>query len=187
MIKSCCPFIMFIGLVGLILCTGNSPCYAEDVSTNNKSPLYWLNAGFGISSIGPSGGVGFSCQLHKDLISIRYVRGEEFQIFESSPKEMVWDVAALYGRSVKSRSILASISGGIGIAGGVRRGKRIGCPGWFSCNYEKLTFRTVGFALEAQLFLTSESGGIGIYGFANFNQERSFGGALLCLQIGKLR
>ena len=46
----------------------------------------------------------------------------------------------------------------------------------------------LGVPLELQLFWRPGSlVGLGLYGFANFNSQRSFGGLTLGLQLGRLR
>jgi len=188
MLKIQSYFLLCIGLIGLILSTGGSFVYGQDISRDSSAQFFWVNGGLGASSFGVSPGVSVSYQSRKSLVSVRYVYNEEFQILGPSPSETVWDVGVLYGRSAKVSYGLASISGGIGVVGGVRRGKYLGSSGWFSSNYEKLTFLTVGIPVESQLFWTPLSFfGIGIYGFANLNTEKSFIGGLFCIQIGKLR
>jgi hypothetical protein len=193
-------FLLCIGIFGLILSTGGSIVYGQDISRDSSSQFGWVNGGFGASSVkgglgvnsfGVSPGVSFSYQSEKNLISVRYVYNIEFQpIVGLSPDETVWDAGVLYGRIAKVSYGLASISGGIGVVGGVRRGKYLSSSGgWFGTSYyEKLTFLTVGIPVEGQLFWTPlDFWGIGFYGFANLNKEKSFIGALLCIQIGKLR
>jgi len=124
-------------------------------------------------------------------LSFRYLRNEEFQILgPDSPLETVWDVGVLYGRIAKASYGFASVSAGISLVGGVRRGRYLSSSGgWFGTRYfEEKNFITVGIPVEAQLFWTPLAFfGIGLYGFANLNIEKSFVGALLCIQFGKLR
>lgn len=172
------------------MCTGGSFVYGQDISRDSSAQFGWVNGGLGASSFGVSPGVCFSYQSEKNLFSVRYVYNEEFRFFAPSPLETVWDVGMLYCRSVKESYGLASISGGIGVVGGVRRGKYLGSiGGWFGTDYyEERTFLTVGIPVEGQVFWTPlDFFGIGFYGFANLNKEKSFVGALFCIQIGKLR
>ena len=174
--------ILFISLVVLILSTGNSPVYAQSISNNSKADLGWLNAGIGGSSFGFSKGVSFSYQTGKHLISTRYTYNGVY-VFKA------WEIGILYGRSLKTSLSLVSVSGGISIVGGIRRGKYLYTSFW--CHrriYEKITFLTIGIPIVFQLFWTPASFfGIGIYGLVNLNPEESFYGALLCIQLGKLR
>lgn len=172
----------------LVLLVGTSFSYGQQDSTIAEKPHYWLNAGLGGSSFGVSTGLCFSYQTKGMFTSFRYVYNEEFNILGPSPSESVGDFGVLFGIHTKASYGLASISGGISIVGGVRRGKFINSSVWFSSKYEELNFITVGVPIEGQLFWTPFPYlGFGIYTFADLNKERSFAGALLCLQLGVLR
>jgi hypothetical protein len=179
-------------LLGLI-CLGalslfptDSRSYAQDTSSSTREHHYWANMGGGGSWVhgglgedegGISGGISLSYQTGSNLFSIRGVENEEFKLDlfgYSGPPEKIWDVGVLYGRIAKASWGLASISGGVGIVG--------------VSDDEEITSYHLGIPLESQLFWTPISTmGIGIYGFANLNFEKSFVGALACVQIGKLR
>jgi hypothetical protein len=165
-------------LVGSALHPGNSPIYAQDTSNNSKAKVYWANAGLGGSSFGFSGGASLSFLLGRSPVSIRYVNNGTGDL---GPQQTVWDIGALYGEKNAIASWgFASISGGIGIVGGVYRR----CSG--KCEWRE--FLTVGIPVEGQIFWNPFSFlGIGIYGFGDLNLEHPFAGALLCVQVGKLR
>jgi hypothetical protein len=172
--------LALICLIALTVFSVNS--YSQDTSGSVEESHYWLNMGFGISTVDMSGGAGFSCQTGKRLISIRYTHNEDFAFLEPV-KESVWDVGVLYGIIRKSNYGLISASAGISIVGGYDRGERID----FTDSYEKKNFLTFGVPLEVQLFFTPfDYVGVGINGFANLNPKKTFTGVLLCLQIGKL-
>jgi len=179
-------FLALICFGALISCTGDSRAYAQDTSSNTKDQHYWANIGAGFAWVhgglgeadgGVSGGISFSYQKGSSLFSIRGVENAELKLDlwgYSGPPEEVWDIGALYGRVAKASYGLASISGGIGIVGA-------------SDGEGRSSYRP-GIPVEGQLFWTPSSVlGIGIYGFANLNSERSFAGALFCLQMGILR
>jgi hypothetical protein len=172
--------LALICLIALTVFSVNS--YSQDTSGSVEECHYWLNMGFGISTVDMSGGAGFSYQSGKKLISIRYTHNEDFTLFEL-PKESVWDVGVLYGIIRKSNYGLISASGGISIVGGYHRGAYIESTD----SYEKKSFFTFGIPLEFQLFFTPfDYVGVGLNEFANLNPENTFVGMLLCLQIGKL-
>lgn len=153
-------------------------------SVNNT----WLNLGIGGSTHGLTGQISLSVQNGIHLITLRYVSNTEFNIMGPTPSESVWDISILYGRSWESRLAMASISGGLGLVGGIRRGDYIRSNGWFSSTYQKCPFSTVGFPVDIQLFwLPFRFLGFGIQGFANLNSEESFYGFVLGLQVGRLR
>jgi hypothetical protein len=117
-----------------------------------KGPFAWLNGGIGRGSLGLAAGLSFSYQTGRHLISIRTVGDSEFDIFgDREPSEDNWDVGVLYGRSAKKKYGFISISAGLGLAGGVRRGKFLYVtePELFDIFdfdnpeiYEKLTLKT---------------------------------------------
>jgi hypothetical protein len=178
----------FFGLICLgasILLLTNSYSFAQDASTNAKEHYLWVNIGGGFAKVygglgedegGLSGGLSLSYCKGSNLFSIRWVENTEFKLDlwgYSGPPDEVWDVGVLYGRVAKASYGLASISGGIGLVG--------------MSHNEILSYR-MGIPIEGQLFWTPISIlGIGISGFVNINSEKSFLGALLCLQIGRLR
>jgi len=158
----------------------------------------WFNAGVGAGIVrggfgshnadnidGPSYGLSFSTRKNKGLISIRFIYNEEMIFFKVKPLERVWDVGVLYGRIGRTSYGFASISGGLGLVGGVRRGSFTNLND-FTIHYEKHPYNTFGIPFESQLFWTpSPFIGFGIYGFANINPEKSFFGGLFCIQLGR--
>jgi hypothetical protein len=177
----------------------------EDVTEYKYGPKlgkanYWFNVGVGAGIVrggfrientdneaGPSYGFNFSTQMKRGLISIRYIYNEEMIFLNLLPKESVRDIGVLYGRIAKASYGFASISGGISCVSGVHRGKFQNFSD-HSINYEKQPYSTFGIPLESQLFWTPSSFiGLGIYGFANINPEKSFYGGLFCIQLGRLK
>jgi len=179
----------FIGLVclgALTLFPSDSRSTPPYDSVGAEKRHYWVNLGGGFCCVhgglgeddgGVSGGIGFSYRSGGNLFSFRAVGNSEFKLDlwgYSGPPDKVWDVGVLYGRITKSDRGMASLSGGVGIVG--------------ASDYGRATSHRVGIPIEAQLFwIASDRLGLGIYGFANVNSDRSFAGALFCLQIGKLR
>ncbi len=88
---------------------------------------------------------------------------------------------------------MASFSAGLGLVGGVKRGKQLPSEDredfWsLKRHYEDKQFTTAGIPLQFQLFCTpSRVFGFGLIGFGNINKERSYYGGMLCIQLGKLR
>jgi hypothetical protein len=159
---------------------------------------FWFNAGVGAGIVnggfgsnnadnfdGPSFGLSYSTRKNKGLISIRFIYNEEMIFFKVSPLENLWDMGVLYGRIARRSYGFASISGGLGLVGGVHRGSFINLSD-YTIRYEKHTYNTFGIPFESQLFWTpSPFVGFGIYGFANVNPEKSFFGGLFCIQLGR--
>jgi hypothetical protein len=179
-------FLGLICLSALTLFSTDSPSYAQDTSTNTEEHQFWVNLGAGGSWVqhglgedkgGISGGMSLSYRQGGSLFSVRGVENAEFELNlwgNSGNPESIWDIGALYGRIAKASWGLASISGGVGIVG--------------VSHQQEISSLHLGIPMEGQLFWTPTSIlGIGIYGFANWNSEKSFAGVLFCLQIGKLR
>jgi len=201
--------IIAIAIVGMILnfllpncliSQQTNPKSGQITQSENSASIlnrqYWINGGLGVSSAGLSSGVGFSHQTGKQLITVRSTYNEELNIFGPSPAERVWDVGVMYGRIAKSKYGFASVSAGLGLVGGVKRGTYLGDNldddyGWFVIKidrYEKDKFVTLGFPAEIQAFWTPLSKlGIGITLYGNLNPEKSFAGFLVSIQIGNLR
>ena len=189
-------FGLTLGIASAIILCWSSTGHTLEASPANGSQIDWLNAGVGMSTFGTSRGVSFSYPEGKSLISIRYVyNSSEFAPYSGllqrhGLNETVWDAGVLYGRRAKASYGLASVSGGIGMVGGVRGQKflRRNYSGSIPVEYPERRFITVGIPVAGQLFWTPLSNlGIGIYGFANLNPEESFAGALLGVQLGNLK
>jgi len=104
------------------------------------------------------------------------------------PTEYIIEIGPLYGRSIiKTKDYFCSISFGVSIIKGVKRGNFLRNKGYEINYYEKLTFCEIGIPLEMQLFMISPYLGIGLDIFGNLNRERSYGGFLFCFQVGKLQ
>ena len=194
------PYLSVAG--ALVICTWYSPVKGQDTTTNREARLSWLNLGPGLNSYGYlsidpiddlfggsnlfGGSVGASISYYqpgKNLVSIRLLRNKEINWFVS-PLESIWDFGGLYGLIYKSPKISSSMSGGIALVGGGRRGKLLSTNGYFDSRYETDLFMTIGLPVEFTLFWTPRPAfGIGLYGFGNINPERSFFGALLSLQL----
>ena len=151
----------------------------------SQTPIFWANAGIGVSSMDLSFGASLNfVASESDLITIRFCRNQQFALFTNGT--YVWDFGAMYGLRTNSTSTYASISSGLALVGGANLGKYIPGQGWFSGHYEEITYMTVGIPFEAQFFWRPSSFlGIGICANANLNMKKSFAGAQLCLQFGK--
>ena len=159
---------------------------------------FWFNAGIGAGIVrggfgsnnadnfdGPSFGLSYSTRKNKGLFSIRFIYNEEMIFFKVSPLENVWDLGVLYGRIARRSFGFASISGGLCLVGGVRRGSFENLSN-YTIHYDKHPYNTFGIPFESQLFWTpSPFIGFGIYGFANVNPDKSFFGGLFCIQLGR--
>ena len=199
MFRSCRYFPVLIGFVGLKLSTEATFVYAQNTTADSRAQFVLFDFGVGSAFVkGGSGDLGIlslggnlAYQNKNNLFSIRAIRSSEVSIAiglpgGTTPKESVWDIGLLYGRSVNTSRISASISAGISLVGGVRRGELLQSSGFIfvTRQYEKRTFLAVGFPIDGRLFWTpSPYIGIGICGFADWNRKRSFIGGLLCIRL----
>ena len=141
------------------------PLMQTDLAAQETSPLqqFWLNIGVGEGTPGgPAGRVSLSYQTGKHLISIRAIKEYERIVWNEEkyweeygdtalPRKQNCDVGLLYGRILKPKNVLLSFSAGLGLAGGVRRGKYLSYRPRRGDVYEKRTIRTWGIPVEVQL------------------------------------
>ena len=120
---------------------------------------------------------------------LRLIRESEFNLFGPVPDEKFYDIGLLYGRVTKSKIFRLSISGGIGLMGGVKRGAFLSrSQGIFAYDsYEKEHILAPAIPLEIDLSLISKYIGIGLTGYANLNHEKSIAGLIIRLEFGKIR
>lgn len=145
-------------------------------STNIKR--FWVNAGLGVGTPGIAGIVSTSYQfLGSNLLTLRgAATGELFG-------DDLWDIGLLYGRATTAQDYHASISVGMAVMGGSRS-----TGGLFSDTPREEISHQFGFPIEGQLFWRHfRIIGLGMSGFVNINEERSFAGLAACLQVGKLK
>lgn len=156
-----------IALLALVIIPGPNYLLNAQQSPRETIPYFWLNVGLGLGSHGGAGGLNLNIQPQARplLFTLRYC-------FTADIDTDIGDIAFLAGYSSKRPRSLGyvSIAAGIGYVRG------------------SFTDGAFGVPLEVQLFFTPVSfAGIGLQGFANLNKEETFYGALLCLQLGKLR
>ncbi len=156
-------------------CIGVSNSYAQQVETSNSELSYWVHGGPSITTLGTgvSGGVVFDYNRH--VFSLRTTSTDTNYGTET------WDIALLYGRSVRYKTLY--ISGGVGAAvtGGTKYSQLLG-----STNGEQME-TMIGFPLEGHLsWEPTNFLALGLYSFVNVNTEQPFGGLGVTLRIGRL-
>jgi hypothetical protein len=147
---------------------------------------YWLNVGIGRSSMGGfAGSANISIQFNKYLVSLRATGNTETTDFLSSGDEF-YDIGLLFGIAPLRSEMLVSAAIGIALVGGSRD---TGESSWFFGNVGRENIGTnIGLPIEIQIFQRLSSYmGIGAYIYANINNEESFGGIALSLQLGKFQ
>ena len=142
---------------------------------------YWVGAGLGFGTSDSTsddfgGSVNLSYRFDPHLLSLRAATvGELFG-------DDFWDIGLLYGRATGQGAVFASLAAGIAVMGGTRN------PGGIFDESSETISSRISLPLELQLYWRPlRFLGLGVYGFANFNDEESFGGATFGLQLGRLR
>jgi hypothetical protein len=163
-----------------------------------NSPV-WITLGIGPGGVtnGGSGQSWIGSQLAASwcnsagMWTVRFSSCTEFVLLGSAdPLETVGDLGVLYGKRWSQPGLgFMSLSGGVALVHGVRRGEFIrSSGGWFgTSHYEEESFVTVGLPVDVQFALAAFQGiGLAADFFGNLNSERTYGGASVSLIIGKL-
>ena len=157
--------------------------HAQSPSLRHES-TFWVGGGVGLGAVpgaenadpdeSRAGSLYASFQRGPHLVSARAATAGE--LFGDS----FYDYGLLYGRVVAQSPLFVSLGAGLGYVDGTRS------EGLFDDPEE--VEATVGIPVEAQLYLRPfRFVGVGLYGFANFNQEEIFFGLTVSLQVGRLR
>jgi hypothetical protein len=146
---------------------------------SSGSHCFWIEFGIGGGSVGEEGGSGnlnVNYQIGRNLLSGRIIGcGELFG-------RTLNDYSFLYNRVFNSSALLISFGGGLGIVTGHIS------HGLFSDEDPEEIAPIIGLPFEARLFFRPLSFlGLGLFGFANINEEESFYGITLSLALGKMR
>jgi hypothetical protein len=169
-----------IGILALIAMF--IPAAGRAQSDEPAEASFWLNAGFGASTIGvPAMNADFNVQSGQLLITARTSVYIDTIIFGSNE---YYDMALLVGYASRHPKFHTSISLGLARVSGYHY---VQLPALFF-NRDKVPIRpTVGIVLESQLiWKVSNLLGIGLIPYVNINRERSFMSLNLCFALGKL-
>lgn len=149
---------------------------AQEQRSVPRRDTYWLGAGLGIGSEDFGGQLNTSYQFGANLISFRVA--STAGLFEDGFN----DYALLYGRANRAAGDRHLFSAALGIA------LVDGCEGGGVFSDCREVSTVLGLPLELQAFWRpGKVVGLGLYGFANLNKERSFAGLTASLQVGRLR
>lgn len=165
-------------LLTVILVTHSGGSTTLSAQQDRKVPeptLAWVTVGLGGSTEGFAGLGGLDLLVRPHLLSFRLAAvselfGDEF-----------WDLAILYGRGRHWSRGAATASIGLGLMDGER------CRGILGGTCTPLSSR-ISLPVAARVsWRALPFGGLGLYGFANLNSEQSFAGAVLTIELGRLR
>lgn len=167
--------------------------YCQTSNDNNNNKL-WGTLGIGGYYSSSSNGVAFNIGVdylkNKNYWKLRLIWDDEFAFFGPNPSEKYYDIGLLYGKFICSKIIRLSVSGGLGVLGGVKRGAFLyRNPGFLGADvFEKKLIFSPSVPLEIDLSLVPKKHfGIGITGFANLNFENTLVGIIINLEFGKIR
>jgi len=167
-------------LAFLVLVPRVGEATVQDQSPITRRDTYWLGAGLGLGSEDFGGQLNGSYQFGANVISLRIAStiASTAGLFGDG----FVDYGLLYGRATRGAGEhhLLAIAAGVAVVDGCRGG------GIFSDCRD--VSAVIGLPLEFQAsYRPGKLIGIGLYGFANLNRMRSFGGLTLGLQVGRLR
>ena len=165
-------------LAFLILIPGFSEATVQETAPPSRRDSYWLGVGLGAGSQDLAAHANGSYQFGANLISLRVASTAGF--FDTE----LTDYGLLYGRATRGARARHLLAAAVGVAlvdgcGSDDGGFLGGCDDHASI---------LGFPLEFQAsYRPGKLLGVGLYGFANLNGRRSFGGVTLGVQLGRLR
>ncbi|MGH7671686.1 MAG: hypothetical protein ACREMC_02215 [Gemmatimonadales bacterium] len=151
-----------------------------------RRSTWWVTLGAGIGDFGTATGMGAQVsgayQFGRSLLAARstVALGDIVEVLFANPGDIIGteDFGLLFGRASAPGSIHASAAAGVGIA----RLQRAAGSG------NESTSEHFGVPLEAQLFWRpTRVFGVGLYGYGNLNNEQSFWGLSVSVQLGRLR
>jgi hypothetical protein len=149
---------------------------SQEQARITRRDTYWLGAGIGAGSEDFGGQLNTSYQSGANLISFRVA--STAGLFEDG----FTDYGLLYGRATQGAEERHLLAGALGVA------LVDGCEGGGIFSDCRDVSAVIGLPLELQAFWRpGKVVGLGIYGFANFNQSQSFAGLTVSLQVGRLR
>ncbi len=176
----------FLELLFCALLLLNSNLISQEIFSPVTDKQGWLNIGVGpgkvIEQFEGSIVGSFTYASNRKLVTLRYIYSKasyqriDYDEVYPLQLERVTEVSLLLGAMKKRRFAFTSLAVGLGYVEGKSE----------SLNQFQ-NFRTIGVALESQLFLTLPGLGVGIYGYSNINPQTITYGFNIAVQMGKLR
>lgn len=151
-------------VVLLAICVGTVA--AQEADGDGRDGTAWLTGGLGKGSEGIALVAGADIESSRHVVSFR--TAATGPLYDGG--ETYWDAGLLYGRALRWPEGLVAASAGIGVMGGWRTDDHPSIP-----VAARMSWHPTGVV------------GFGAYGFLNLNQEQSFGGVTLTVELGLLR
>ncbi|MGM0545831.1 MAG: hypothetical protein ACQEST_03850 [Bacteroidota bacterium] len=169
------PLLVLFWLA-LLFAVSFSHSYGQEVKKTDSDIRYWAEGGSAITTLGVGIQTGVVIDYNNHVFSL----GATSTDLDFGTE--VWDIAVLYGRSMRYQSLYLSAGTGVAVVGGV------GYSDLFGNGTENSIETSLGFPLKGQIswepirFLA-----LGIYSFANINTEQPFGGIGVSVRVGKFQ
>lgn len=157
----------------IVLSLAGTPMVAQQQRPAEHPVRFWATGGLGVGTEGFATVIGLDVAIRQHLISVRSAAVEG--IFH----DRFWDLALLYGRAGRWRRGMAGGSIGVAFVDGER------CSLVAACVPVSARISLPGAARAA--WHPFPALGVGIYGFLNINSEQTFAGAVLAVELGRLR
>jgi hypothetical protein len=171
----------------LVIALGVLPIYSFGQIQPDPPAIYWVSAGAGWTQF-PSvmGAVGYEFKGTNKLLIARVTRSGEI-LGPADPSLKANELGLLYGlRFGKFR-----FSAGVSSVWGNNRGRYLYTDPdplmGSGRTYEFVDYRTIGIPAEIRFITATKGIGIGITGFGNLNQARSYAGINVSIYAGKLK
>ena len=155
---------------------------------------FWVNAGLGpsvnmdSSTSGLALGGSANFRIDHYLVQLRSTYNMEMSVLGPEPHESFWEVSPMFGFVLKGKVGWISAAAGVGLAGGVNRGKLLEQgEGAAPDKYAENDFINVGFPIDVQLFLKPPSFsifGLGLNIYANLGPDNSIVGLMVSIMAG---
>lgn len=159
----------------------------EKISITNDSLYESIAVGYGGIKEGFSLYVDYQIGKEKMFTGVRLIASQEIQslLLADKPARSVWELSVLRGFFSRSKSLVTSFSLGVGIVGGIERGKLLNTGSFFSGDtYESISYFTIGIPANAELVWVFTPGvGFGFSAWGNLNANRTYYGGSLNLRV----
>ncbi|HEY4187251.1 MAG TPA: hypothetical protein VGP07_19400 [Polyangia bacterium] len=154
----------------------------------DRTPRVFLTLAPGLSNLQLLGMASFTVEVATWQVSVRALLADGLD-FDLSPTESVYDYALSIGKAWHRGGRTTYLSGGMGWATTVRRGKFLykEDEGFGTLVYEELGGHGLAFAFEAGLAWDARFGGIGLALVGDLNGQLPALGIAAILRLGKTR
>lgn len=160
----------------LLFTVNLSHSYGQEVQAPSSNISYWVQGGPSLTTLGTGLHAGLMVDYSNHLFSISTTSTDLDFGTET------WDIALIYGRSMKYQSLYLSAGTGVAVVGGN------GYSDLFGRGTKTSIETSIGFPLRGQIsWQPMQFFGFGINSFLNVNTEQPFGGIGVSVRVGKFQ